>query len=165
MEHLAFEFDWNLFEQELAPILVEAVADDTPAPLIAFISQQRNQLTDPYGGDPLPPNWQSLLEVGGVQELGDFALTKYYDVSTPFGLEYEWLQLQDLLSQVEIDALLGRPLGRAGNLFDPGGYGSYFQTAAEVVQNMEILTHCAHEAIRAYRRQLAQVSKGLYVTF
>ncbi|NTV79269.1 MAG: hypothetical protein HGA25_09110, partial [Clostridiales bacterium] len=51
MEHKAFLFDYDAFERELAPILTKALDNENPAPILSFIEQNIDVLTDPYNGD------------------------------------------------------------------------------------------------------------------
>ena len=44
--------------------------------LVEFIELERAELTDPYEGEPLPPDWEQLLEQKDTHQYGDFALTK-----------------------------------------------------------------------------------------
>ena len=87
MSHKAFAFDWRTFERELLPVLVHALSTDSGDGLVRFVDSNITHCTDPYEGEPLLPNWKDSLGTGDVQELGDYALTKYYDATDDCGLD------------------------------------------------------------------------------
>jgi hypothetical protein len=126
MSHKAFAFDWDRFFAELLVPLTEALGANDPAGLHRFIEQNRSHLRDPYEGLPLPEDWSQRLETGSVHELGDYALTRYYDPQSDLGLGEIWLTLTESISADAQAALLGSPVGPAANPFDPGRLGSYF---------------------------------------
>jgi hypothetical protein len=168
MEHKAFAFDWPRFARGLRPILVRALAADDPAPLEAYIDRHRGQLTDPYLGEPLDPDWRDRLENGDVQELGDFALTRYYRPMRDRGLGHAWMTLSDELPAPAAAALLGVSIGDDGALFDPGRMGSYFQTPARVRRSLAALRGVRRPELRGFRRLLERCTAdrlGVYVTF
>jgi hypothetical protein len=109
MDHRAFAFDWTAFEGGLLPILVRALETEDQGPLSSFIEAHRRELRDPYEGDPLPHDWRSLLEHGGVQELADFALTRYYRPEDDRGLGPEWQAIDDMAAPAVRATLLGAP--------------------------------------------------------
>ncbi len=161
MEHKAFEFDWNSFESELLAIFRHLDTKDAEVLLESFINKNIDFLTDPYEGNPLDTNWRDNLEAGGVQELADIALTKYYDVKTDFGLANHWLSIE---CNVSVDAkcsLLGEPI--AG--FDPGYMGSYFQSSEQLKNSVSVLSRECIEIIPDFVSELKTITKGVYVTF
>jgi hypothetical protein len=166
--HKAFAFSWQPFVEELAPLLTQALAlVDTPA-LEAFIARHINACTSPYDGEPLSVQWRELLEVGTVQELADFALTKYYKPTQDFGLGEDWAEIEATLLEAQRAALLGTTVGAEGKLFDPGLQGSYFQSPKTVQQSVALLSQVQHAGVMEFSqhlRQLATSGKGLYVTF
>src|SRR6516225_7117727 len=109
MSHKAFAFNWTAFDVDLAPILLAALEADDGSELAQFIDQHRDRLTNPYNGDPLPPDWRSAMEAGDVQELADFALTRYYCVRDDHGIGPAWLGLSGSLSADQSGAMLGAP--------------------------------------------------------
>src|SRR4051794_21853672 len=127
MSHKAFVFDWGAFHKELAPFLIEALENGDPTRLVEFGDRHRHSLRDPYEGECLGEKWSERLEVGDVQEVADFVLTRYYDATEDRGLSQAWLELESLLDAEQRLALLGRPFGPEEMLFDPGRMGSYFQ--------------------------------------
>lgn len=135
MEHKAYEFDSDNFYNELFPVLEESLSKDENTNLYFFIKENLGYLTDPYEGEPLQEDWEELLETKKSQELGDFALTKYYKVTEDFGLGDIWLPLQEKLPQNIVNALLGTSISG----FDPGGYGSYFQSSNQRIENVALL--------------------------
>ncbi len=169
MSHKAFTFDWDAFDSNLAPILLASLDADDGAELAEFIEQERHRLTDPYNGDPLPEDWRSRLEAGGVQELADFALTRYYRVrGGDRGVGPAWLGLSESLSDEQSQALLGAPFGIGDYWFDPGRLGSYFQSPAMVRQSLTVLAAVAVEEVRPFRDLLTEAAAlrlGVYVTF
>lgn len=99
--HKAFVFDSDSFERELAPLLRLALTQDESKLLISFIETNRHSLRDPYEGGPLSPQLQSLLSSGDVQELGDFALTRYYQPTEDFGVAEDWSNLLESEPQTQ----------------------------------------------------------------
>jgi hypothetical protein len=168
MEHKAFAFDWTAFERDLRPILERALVDNEEAPLRAFIETHRAELIDPYEGDPLPPEWEESLEAGDIQELADFALTRFYDPQEAHGVGYAWIRLDDMLPPPAAAALLGKAVGPVENLFGPGRMGSYFQSPAQVRQSLTALASISNPELADYRKLLERCAAegcGLYVTF
>jgi hypothetical protein len=168
MEHKAFAFDWAGFARGLRPTLIGALEADDPAPLEEFIDRHRAELTDPYAGEPLDDDWRDLLEAGDVQELGDFALTRYYRPTADRGLGDEWMELSDELPAPAARALLGTPVGANGARFDPGRMGAYFQTPARVKRSLAALGKVRRRELQGFRKLLercAKAGQGVYVTF
>jgi hypothetical protein len=163
--HKAFEFDWTAFEREFALTLARALKANDAALVEEFIEQHRESLRDPYEGEPLPPDWRSVLESGDLQELSDFALTRYYLPAQDFGLSDEWTDLSKSSARM---ALLGEPFGEPSNIFDPGRMGAYFQTPARAVESLRLLRACGDPRLSPFIEALAKIvgaGKGLYVTF
>ena len=69
-------------------------------------------------------------------DYGDFALTRFYDPAADRGLGYCWNVIDATLPEDGRRALLGSPLGPEHNRFDPGRYGSYFQTPQQVAESL-----------------------------
>lgn len=168
ISHKAFAFDWNAFDVGLAPILRKALDDDDAAGLVEFIEQERSRFTDPYNGDALPEDWRRRMEVGDVQELADFALTRYYRVGEDRGVGSAWLSVTKTLTAEQSVALLGTPFGMLERLFDPGRLGSYFQSPLMVMRSLMSLDDIAGEEVQQFRELLAECAArqfGVYVTF
>ncbi len=177
MEHKAFIFDYDAFVKELAEILENAIAKNESNQLIAFIENNLLYLKHPDEGKYLDSSWKEFLEVGDVNEYGDFAITKYYNPDDDIGMSYDWMQLDDLLLQelnVDISPLLGTIFASSENYFNPGKQGSYFQSPEKVKQNVELLNSLSNEKLHnlpdlaTLKKMLldALVSKkGLYITF
>ena len=161
MEHKAFDFDWDSFEAELLPILLPALKAKDSAKILSFIESNLNCISDPYEGERLTDNWRDELVSLPIQDIADYALPKYYSVTKEFGLGDSWIQISDELHQNEVDALLGK----AFEIFDPGGYGSYFQSLEQIKQSIDILSKNENPVVKSYVKDLSEVSKGLYVTF
>ena len=161
MEHKAYEFNWKDFEEELLPLLKSAIAEDSESHIEQFIESNLDSICDPYEGEVLTTQWREKLESETVQELCDFALTKYYSVATDVGVADEWLPIQSQLAENELSSLLGSTiLG-----FDPGCYGSYFQTPAQLKNSIEVLSQSKLGVVEGYVKAVYGVKKGLYVTF
>ena len=139
MSHKAYAFDWHGFEFDLHPWLEAALAADNPAELESFIDDNRASVTDPYEGDPLPEDWRAGLENRDVHEFGDYALTRFYDPADDCGVGSAWMSISNQLPEAAANALLGFSVGPPGRLFDPGRYGSYFQTPAQVRESLAVL--------------------------
>ena len=124
-------------------------------------------LTGPYDGELIHTGWRSKLEAGDIQELADYALTRYYSPADDFGVA-DWLLISDTLPADVQAALLGVPLGPAMRYFDPGRMGSYFQTPQRVEESLATLRRVDSPSIIRFR-QLLESSRarglGLYVTF
>lgn len=174
--HRAYAFHHAAFRAELAPVLEAALSAGDAAPLAGFIERHLDALSDPYEGEPLSKDWRKLLESGDVQELGDFALTKYYDGDLDMGLDADWLEVKDDLTQAGASAelLLGAPFGPSSQPFDPSRQGSYFQSEADVVRAHETAALLATQNAKLAETlapllgllsQAARHGKGLYVTF
>jgi hypothetical protein len=168
MEHKAFAFDWPRFERDLYPLLVEALAADDPAGLEAYIDRHRAELTDPDEGEPMSADWRDGMENGDVHEFGDYALTRFYDPADCWGVGYAWARLSDELPGPVKSALLGSSVGPPERLFDPGRYGSYFQTPDHVRESLAALRRHARPELTRYLYLLEQCAgkrRGVYVTF
>jgi hypothetical protein len=168
-DHKAFSFDWSSFQNELAPILTRALSAEEAAAVAAFVDSHLDSCSSPYDGEPLDTRWQETLENGDIQEVADFALTKYYDPSADHGLNGSWADVESSMAPLARAALLGSPfVAAAGALFDPGRMGSYFQSPEQVCASLETLRKLASPELSAFVEFLAVVvadSQGLYVTF
>jgi len=166
--HKAYVFDAPVFAVELGPVLFQALLTGHLTELMAFVDAHRDQLTYPWEPTPLPPSWRTALERGDAQDIGDLALTKYYDAEEDCGLQEHWTDIEGQLPSEARAALLGTTFGPPQNLFDPGRMGAYFQDAAAVRQSIGALAKAASPEVALYREALtraAHESRGLYVTF
>jgi hypothetical protein len=175
-EHKAFVFDYLNFEAELKDILEDALVNGDTSYLKQYITENFVYLKDPYEGDRLNDDWESMLEVRDPHQYGDFALTKFYDPLDDIGLGYDWGAIQDLLSsKPECKVIiLGLRIGSDNNYFDPGKLGSYFQSPVEVKRNLELLEDLIDQdpnlasfldGTLQMLRYAGQADKGLYITF
>lgn len=176
MEHKAFVFDFDGFTRELEGILLEALETDDVSGLKSFINDNLESLKDPYEGEPLDSDYESMMESKDVETFGDFALTKYYDPQEDIGLGYEW-DIADKLPENSFQngsPILGTPLGTAPAIFDPGKMGSYFQSASLVAENLNSLNSISPEnsADSAFLESAIEMlenakvaDRGLYITF
>ncbi len=168
MCHKAYALDYEAFSVELAPILYRALETGHNDDLTALIDANKQVLTFPWDGSRLPADWRSGLELGDTHELGDLALTKYYDAAEDSGIQEYWLVVQNTLPEVVRVSLLGTAFGPAKNVFDPGRMGSYFQTPALACTSLECLrrkTDLASEPFLTLLSQVVQSNRGVYVTF
>jgi hypothetical protein len=168
-DHKAFAFDWDSFQREMAGVLSRALITGDASGLERFVESNLSTCTSPYDGGRLGSNWRRCLGMAGLQEVADFALTKYYDPSQDQGLHEAWADIDSGLPVEGKVALLGMPFGeRADRLFDPGLMGSYFQTPERVRASLATLRSVGASELEGYTRFLATVvsaAKGLYVTF
>jgi hypothetical protein len=176
MEHKAFIFDYEAFELELKDVLETALDLNESSGLENFIKLNMDHLTDPYEGDRLTENWTDMLKYKDPHEYGDFALTKFYNPIEDIGLGYDWVDVEELLSSQSREniSILGNPIGKEDNYFDPGKMGSYFQSLSTILGNrrridvfatkepdsielLNLVTYILDTAI--------SLKKGLYITF
>lgn len=163
-DHKAFEFNWQAFSDEMLPWLSDALAADDCERLSAFLDANASACRNPYDGEPLSLDWRAMLEVGDVQELADFALTKYYDPTDDHGLSDAWMELDEALPADMRAALLGQAI--AG--FDPGRQGSYFLAPADAMKSGDLLQNAQVPCLREFASfvtQAARTGHGVYVTF
>jgi hypothetical protein len=175
MEHKAFLFDHDRFEQELRPVLERALAQGTSEDLKRFIVEHLQALKDPYEGLPLDEDWEDLLEFDEPDQYGDFALTKYYDPAEDFGLGSDWISVQEVIESRAPGAsalLLGKPLRGGDALFDPGKMGAYFCSPDDVREGLRFLQGLTASgelpeasAIAGLFGKAASAGDGLYITF
>jgi len=136
--------------------------------LEALIDDTRQAFTDPYEGEPLSVGWQSALENRDVHEYGDYALTRFCDVNDDSGIQEAWAEVSERLPTAAANTLLGFLIGPPERLFDPGRYGSYFQTPDRARDSLEILEPLSvPESVRfdeLLERCVVQ-RRGVYVTF
>ena len=176
MEHKAFLFDFSSFNNELRSLLESALSTGDCAQLIDFINTNMDSIKDPYEGETLDSNWETMLEFRDAHQYGDFALTKYYEPSEDIGLGLEWESIQACLLNGlgSGEAVLGKPVGPDDNLFDPGKQGSYFQDEGQVRDNLESLMRLQQSApdskdvlspLVEILQKAANAGEGLYITF
>jgi hypothetical protein len=162
MFHKANAFDWRAFERdELPELLSRALETNDTSGLLAYVERNQHVLKDPYEGDPLDDDWQALLENHDVHEFGDFALTRFYDPAADRGLGYSWNEIDDALPEEGRRALLGCSPGPAHNRFDPGRYGSYFQTPQRVAESLALVRGFDLSRLDGQDRRVLERFKGL----
>jgi hypothetical protein len=175
MEHRAFLFDYARFAAELGSGLWHALETGDCTPVVRFTELNRRRLTDPYEGESLPDGWAVPAD---VHELGDFALTAYYDPADDVGLAQTWEQARDcvmrLMPGAEDEVVLGYPFGPEGAAFDPGRMGSYLRSAELARQHLGALTAAGSSLaalptvlgpVQAMLQGAVSAGRGLYVTF
>jgi len=170
MEHKAFAFDYAGFQRELLPLLAKALANDSSQALIAFIKAEPASFRDPYEGEPLEDNWESLMETNDIHQYGDVALTKYYNPGADIGLGSKWEAIRLVLeNELGTSApVLGYPIAAEGRVFDPGKSGSYFQSEQDVqvhLARLERLEEPRLEPLVTLLNKARAQETGLYVTF
>ena len=168
MCHKAYALDYTLFSNELAPVLFNALATGDTSDLSSFVDTHTKALRFPWDASPLPEDWRSALQVGDAHEIGDLALTKYYDADDDCGLQEFWSGIDDQLPDAARPCLLGTPFGPPENLFDPGRMGSYFQDLSEVVRSRDAVRQLSSSDLShllALLEEAARSGRGLYVTF
>jgi hypothetical protein len=137
MVHKAFVFDYEAFHAELAPILAEAMDMRKVDELAAFIDDNLASLWDLENDTRLDKSWRIQLTETSVDELGDLALTKYYNPIELVGLEYDWRRLWKLLEPLKLGNLIfGKMFTTKYSGFDPGQMGTYFQSPEQVKENL-----------------------------
>jgi hypothetical protein len=182
MTHHAYAFDlYALARDELRSILLDALSSGDTNGLIRYIGANRHHLKDRYEGGPLSDSWQHWQDVLvnlDVQELGDFALTRFFDPEDDRGLMENWFRIQEHLSEADRATLLGTSLRSSSAYFDPSGLGAYFQTPQQVVKSLarvqrielpdlkfkEMLDESL-ELLKGLLEECAEAGNGLYVTF
>lgn len=177
MSHKAYAFDWPAFESDdLYGLLFAALTSGDSAGLIHYIDVHREDLKDPYEGNPLADDWRDMRENHDVYEYGDVALTRFYDPAEDAGIGNPWLAIDDQLPEADRAALLGTPFGPPSDSFDPGRLGSYFQTPREVARSLARVRRFKLSALEDYHRkslerfrdlleECEKAGSGLYVTF
>jgi hypothetical protein len=163
-DHKAYSFDWQSFSEEVLPWFPGALARGDCHAFRSFIFKNQNFCRDPYEGEPLGAGWEKQIDLNDVQQLADFALTKYYDPSESRGLADSWMELSDGLPPDLRKCLLGDALEG----FNPGLQGSYFLTPEEARRQAQMLEASSNMLVQEYRRfleQAANTGKGAYITF
>lgn len=178
VEHRAFLFNWQGFNEDLRVILEPSLSSGDVEELVAFNRQHLVNLRDPYSRQRLEGDWESKLRFRDAQELGDYGMTEYYDPRADIGLGIDGDRLEELYDAFGINPsfgmvpVLGAILGPEDNPFDPGRLGSYFQTPEHVVGNQLYLSKRAEEldileldaAVTMLNRAVT-ANTGLYITF
>lgn len=131
MEHKCFLFDTVNFNKELREIIILSGETNNSDVLIKFINSNLSKICSPYTGESLTVDWEDELENGSIQELCDFAMTKYYSPDEEDGLSYAWDALLESLRNLTMNFkteiyILGSPLESESFIFDPGGMGLGF---------------------------------------
>ena len=173
MEHKAFIFDFDGFENELCPLIQHALRTDNCSGILEFICNNMDSLVDPYEGEQLQTDWEEMIEVADPHQYGDFALTKYYDPTQDIGLGLAWEVVQDHIDPNRTTSpILGTVVGEFESPFEPGKLGAYFQSRELIAQNLDYvqkIKQCKSSADLDNAIRLLQVAssseKGLYVTF
>lgn len=131
MEHKAFLFNTTGFNKELASIIITAGLKNNEESLICFINENLEQLKSPYSGEELTAEWEEELEAQDIQELSDFAMTKYYNPDYELGLHSLWDQFLEYFELLQLNYnaeyyVLGKSLESKDFILDPGRMGLGF---------------------------------------
>jgi hypothetical protein len=180
MEHKAFLFEYEDFALELKPILEIALDLNENKDLEKYINDNLYFLKDPDEGKPLSKNWQKIFDLKDIHDYGDFALTKFYDPNDDIGLGYvghDWVEIEETILSLDINTpilILGEPIGKEGNYFDPGKMGSYFQSLDVAIESKNVIDILikGNSIDRKYLNPVISIldlaiasNKGLYITF
>ena len=144
MIHKAYCFDTKAFDNDLREIITKCVDGNNLSELRSFICDNVEFLSSPYSFDALDEDWQDELENGEIQELSDFALTRYYDVSDDIGLEESWNSLLESLKAIKMlndysYYVIGEEFSVGDFCLDPGGMGLGFVDVNEITNIKEEL--------------------------
>lgn len=168
MEHKAFEFDWLPFERDLHHLIVDALSTRETRGVEAFVDENLTDLVDPYEGQPIAADWRNGLVNRDTHEVADYALTRYYDPVQDYGIGSAWIGISDAIDEQVVNALLGQPIGPSHNRFDPGRFGSSFQSPERVTESLVLLNSSSVAEMRPLVElftRCARLGKGVYVTF
>jgi hypothetical protein len=168
ISHKAYAFDWRRFENDdLYEILLASLKSGDPAVVAEYVEVHRDEIKDPYEGQPIPPDWRATLSNRDVHEYGDFALTRFYDPADDQGIANSWSAME--LPEEDLAALLGFPFGEPGREFDPGRLGAYFQTPEQAIESLRRIERFGRgdvfESYAQLLRTCAANGLGVYVTF
>jgi hypothetical protein len=111
---------------------------------------------------------REALENRDVHEYGDYALAGFNDPTDDCGIAEEWADVSDRLLEAAANALLGFSVGPPGRLFDPGRYGAYCRTPAQVRESLAVLKPLGVPELARFVELLercAAEGRGVYVTF
>ena len=174
MLHKAYALAWDAFEEDLFALLERGLRCGETTELVAFIDKHRAVLTDLATARPLGAGWRAKVDLADVQQLGDQALTRYYNLREERGLCHAWLGTEGALPPPVQAALLGDPIG-GKTLFDPGKMGSYFRSAEQVQESLVVLREAEPLPVGEYRTDFDRFLKlleecsergcGVYITF
>jgi hypothetical protein len=99
------------------------------AALTAFVETNLDQLSLPWTAEPVDAGWRDEIDSNDPHQMGDLALTAFYDPGDDLGLGPEWLSSMkeepdyEMLDDHAQVLVLGQPFGPSSNLFDPGKMG------------------------------------------
>ncbi|UBF30181.1 hypothetical protein K9N68_39270 (plasmid) [Kovacikia minuta CCNUW1] len=177
MIHKAYVFAYDEFTKELSEILEASLTTNNCEDLIGFIKRNITLLKNPNDWIPLTDAWEASVEPKDAHQYGNVALTKFYNPLEDIGLEYSWMDVDDLLQEELFwrkSIILGHPVGSKNNYFDPGKLGSYFQSPERVLENLDVLKDLLQtkpdlrtslNQVEVMLQEPARLEKGLYVTF
>ncbi|MET3028334.1 hypothetical protein ABXT06_16765 [Flavobacterium sp. UW10123] len=137
MEHKSFLFNTSVFTKELSEIILTAAGTENETLLISFINENLDNLKSPYSGQKLTNEWHEELETEDIQELADFAITKYYNPNQELGLSFLWESLLELFDDLDLKYnceyyILGKSLNYKNFILDPGKMGLGFVNSEHI---------------------------------
>lgn len=137
MEHKSFLFNTSAFTKELSEIILTAGDTENETLLISFINENLDNLKSPYSGEKLTKEWHEELETEDIQELADFALTKYYNPDQELGLSFVWESLLELFDDLDLKYnceyyILGEFLSYKNFTLDPSKMGLGFVNSEHI---------------------------------
>lgn len=178
LEHKAFIFDAEKFNDELKPYLEADLRSGKSGQVRNFIISNMSLLTDPYEGEELDEYWEDMIEDKDAHQYGDFALTKYYCPLADFGLGVDWESIQNILVDTmnfQFSPVLGIPLKVGEEVFDPGKMGTYFQKNSDVAESLDNMSSIEcfvpknliepFNSFKSLLEEALKKNKGLFVTF
>jgi hypothetical protein len=148
IDHKAYLFQYDKFQEELADALYRSLQTGIVLPLRVFINGHRGSLTDLATAKRLGKDWeQKYCRDEDVQSYADLALTRYYDLTASLGLCYGFdalaVYLRSLPSLARHAGRLigGRLFGPKGKRLDPGRMGTGLLSPAEAARFDRLLAH------------------------
>jgi hypothetical protein len=154
IEHKAWPFDCDGFEQEFGPILLAALESGDVAGIRSFINAHHSAMWDAWDAETLSTDWEEQVIARSrrfghkqfdAEWYGDIALTKYYRPYEEMGLMYGWdvllayLETVPRIAPVAEDFIRGFPFGPEDRPFDPGKQGTGFMRARFVRSYHQLL--------------------------
>lgn len=154
MDHKAYLFRYDQFQQELAGSLQRSLQTDEVGPLRRFINRYRASLTDQETEEALAEDWEEVYGAPpDVQQYADLALTRYFDVNENLGLGHGFDALSAYLRSVaslsgQAGALIcGERFGPKGQRLDPGQMGTGLVSPEEAARLAKLLASADWPAI------------------
>lgn len=154
MEHKSFLFNTSAFKKELSEIILTAGDTENEDLLTCFINENLEDLKSPYSGEELTGEWEEELGTEDVQELADFAMTKYYNPDEELGLSYNWDTLLESFDKLDLKFnseyyILGESLKSENFNLDPGRMGLGFVNSKDIC--------CIHRELISLKQNFIEI--------